>query len=78
MGDFQNFLTKGADFYLVAPSFFNWAAPIVVATIGGLIWLAYWFGGKFADSEINGQLAHIAALDQRVGNFVSVSWMKGK
>jgi hypothetical protein len=65
MSDFPNFLTKAAELYLAAPLFFNWAAPIVVAIVGGLIWLAYWLGGKFADSEINGLKAQIAALDQR-------------
>src|SRR5258708_7304086 len=65
MNAFPNFLTKGAEFYLSAPTFFNWAVPILLAGIGGIIWLAYWLGGKFADSEINGLKAQIAALDQR-------------
>ena len=65
MSDFQNFLTKAVDFYLTAPQFFNWAAPIIVGAIAGTIWLAYWLGGKFADAEINGLKAQVAALDQR-------------
>jgi hypothetical protein len=65
MNAFTNFLTKGAEFYLSAPIFFNWAAPLLLAGIGGIIWFAYWLGGKFADSEINGLKAQIAALDQR-------------
>jgi hypothetical protein len=65
MSDFRNFLTKAAELYLAAPLFFNWAAPIIVAIIGGLIGLAYWLGGKFADAEVNGLKAQIGALDQR-------------
>jgi hypothetical protein len=66
MGDLQNFLTKAAELYLAAPLFFNWAAPIVVAFISGLVWLAYWLGGKFADSEINGLTAQALVLNQHV------------
>ncbi|SDK27662.1 MULTISPECIES: hypothetical protein [Bradyrhizobium] len=65
MDALKDFLTKAADLYLAAPAFFNWAAPIFIAAIGGLIGLAYWLGGKFADSEINGLKAQMAALDQR-------------
>jgi hypothetical protein len=36
MEAFKDFLTKAADLYLVAPAFFNWAAPILVAIIGGM------------------------------------------
>ncbi|QND70808.1 hypothetical protein [Tardiphaga robiniae] len=65
MNGFTNFLTKAAEFYLSAPTFFNWAGPVLVAIAGGIIWLAYFLGGKFAESEINGLKAQIAALDQR-------------
>jgi hypothetical protein len=66
MDDFQNFVTKAAELYSAAPLFFNWAAPIVVAFISGLVWLAYWLGGKFADSEINGLTAQALVLNQHV------------
>lgn len=66
MDGFTTFLTKGAEFYLSAPTFFNWAGPASAVGIGGVIWLAYWLGGKFADSEINGLRAQALALTQRV------------
>src|SRR5882762_6068153 len=65
MNDFASFLSKGAEFYLSAPAFFNWGAPLVVGIVGGLIWLAYWLGGKFAESENTGLKAQIAAIEQR-------------
>jgi hypothetical protein len=52
MEAFKDFLTKAADLYLAAPAFFNWAAPILVAIIGGMIWLAFWLGGKLSEGEI--------------------------
>lgn len=65
MSDFMNFMTKGAEFYLAAPNFFKWVLPVVVAAIGGAIWLAYFLGGKFAAAEINGLKAQSGAQDQR-------------
>jgi hypothetical protein len=65
MDAFTNFLTKGVEFYLAAPAFFNWSVPAVFVGIGGITWLAYWLGGKFADSEVRGLRAQVAALDQR-------------
>jgi hypothetical protein len=61
--DISILVQKGTDLYLVAPLFFNWAASIVLATISGLIWLAYWLGR--GNSAINGVWAHIFAVDQR-------------
>lgn len=65
MAAITNFMTKAAEFYLSAPAFFNWAAPLLVVGIGGLVGLAYWLGGKLAEAENNGLKAQIAALDQR-------------
>lgn len=65
MNAVTNFLTTGALFYLSAPTFFNWAVPLLLAGIGAIIWVAYWLGGKFRDSEINGLKAQLAAIDQR-------------
>jgi hypothetical protein len=65
MNAFLNFMTKAAELYLAAPMFFNWIVPTVVVAVGGLIWLAYWLGSKFAKAESDGLKAQIAALDQR-------------
>jgi len=58
-------MTKVAELYLTAPSFFNWIGPALVVAVGGIIWLAYWLGSKFAKAESDGLKAQIAALDQR-------------
>ena len=65
MNAFLNFMTKVAELYLTAPSFFNWIGPALVVAVGGIIWLAYWLGSKFAKAESDGLKAQIAALDQR-------------
>jgi hypothetical protein len=65
MDALKDFLTKAAELYMAAPAFFNWAAPIIVALIGGLIGVAYWLGGKFSESEVNGLKAQVALIDQR-------------
>lgn len=65
MHAFTTVVTRGAEFYLSAPTFFNWAGPLLFVGISGVIWFAYWLGGKFADSEINGLKAQALVLDQR-------------
>jgi hypothetical protein len=65
MNAFLEFMKKAAELYLAAPVFFNWIGPLVVVAIGGLIWMAYWLGSKFAKAESDGLKAQIAALDQR-------------
>lgn len=65
MNAFNNFMTKAAELYLSAPTFFNWAAPLLLACIGGLIWLAYWLGGKLSEARIEQLKGKVEVLEQR-------------
>ena len=66
MDAFKEFLTKAAELYLAAPAFFNWAAPILVAVFAGIVWFAWWLGGKLSEGEIAELKGKVEVLDQRL------------
>lgn len=66
MDAFSDFLIKAAQLYLSAPSFFNWAAPILVAAFAAIVWFAWWLGGKLSDGEIAELKGKVEVLEQRV------------
>jgi hypothetical protein len=66
MGAFKDFITKAAELYLTAPVFFNWAAPLLLACIGGFIWFAFWLGSKLSESQIEQLKGKAEVLEQRV------------
>lgn len=66
MNGIADFATKAVDFYLSAPTFFNWAAPLLLGAIGFLIWFAYFLGGKLSESENRGVKAENSAIEQRL------------
>jgi hypothetical protein len=66
MNSFTNFLTKAAEFYLSAPSFFNWAAPIAFALLCVVIYGAYWLGTRLEGSSREALKAKAEALEERL------------
>ncbi|MBH5397380.1 hypothetical protein HZZ13_06190 [Bradyrhizobium sp. CNPSo 4010] len=66
MDAFKDFLTKAGELYLAAPAFFNWAAPILVAAFAGIVWFAWWLGGKLSEGEIAELKGKVEVLDQRL------------
>ena len=53
-------VTKSAELYGVAPSFFNWAVPIIISLVPLLIFASWWFRGYFVEGNealLRGQLA---------------------
>jgi hypothetical protein len=66
MDAFKDFMTKAAELYLTAPAFFNWAAPLLVACIGGLIWFAFWLGRKLSEGQIEQLKGKVEVLEQHV------------
>lgn len=66
MDTFKDFVTKAAELYLAAPAFFNWAAPILVAVFAGIVWFAWWLGGKLSEGEIAELKGKVEVLDQRL------------
>lgn len=66
MNAFQNFMSKAADLYLAAPIFFNWAAGVVFAIACGVIWFAYWLGGKLLEGQVAELKGKVEVLEQRV------------
>jgi hypothetical protein len=66
MDAFKDFITKATELYLTAPAFFNWAAPLLLACIAGLIWFAFWLGSKLSESQIEQLKGKAEVLEQRV------------
>lgn len=65
MNSFQNFLIRAADFYLAAPTFFNWIGGLIVVVICATVWFAYWLGSKLSESSIAELKGKVEVLEQR-------------
>jgi hypothetical protein len=66
MVDFPKFFSKAAELYELWPSFFNWAAGVILPAIGGLVWAAWWIRGykaEIREAVLGGQ---IVALQEQL------------
>jgi hypothetical protein len=66
MNAFSNFMTKAAELYLAAPAFFIAAVPILITAVAGVVWFAWWLGGKLSEGEIAQLKGKVEVLDQRL------------
>lgn len=62
----QEFLTKLAELYATAPSFFNWMALAVPTAFGGVFMGGYWLASEFRSGAMNSQAAQIKLLEAQL------------
>jgi hypothetical protein len=69
--DFPKFFATAVELYDLWPSFFHWAAGLIIPIIGGLVFAGWWMRGFKADANearLNGRAeANEAALNGKIG-----------
>jgi hypothetical protein len=65
--DFPKFFATAAELYGLWPSFFNWAAGLIIPIVFGLVTASWWMRGLRADANEARAEANEAALKGQMG-----------